>query len=117
MFRHPASAVGSYSSGPPAAETVGTKSTGGFHQRDGSPCTSELWKVNVVMLSVAYLAGILLAEVDVVVMCEVSVLAGEVHLLPAQVAHKVLDGPAAAGLLLRGIRNLNTWKKVVRLNY
>ena len=38
MFRHPAWAVGSYSSGPPAAETVGTKSTGGFHQGDGSPC-------------------------------------------------------------------------------
>ena len=45
------------------------------------------------------------------VLCEVAVLAGEVHLLPAQVAHKVLDGPAAAGLLLWGIRNLNTWKK------
>ena len=60
----------------------------------------------------AYLAGILLAEVDIVVLCEVSVLAGEVHLLPAQVAHKVLDGPAAAGLLLRGIRNLYTCKKI-----
>ena len=38
MFRHPAWAVGSYSSGPPAAETARTKSTGGFHQQDGSPC-------------------------------------------------------------------------------
>ena len=38
MFRHPAWAVGSYSSGPTAAGTVGTKSTGGFHQADVSPC-------------------------------------------------------------------------------
>ena len=38
MFRHPAWAVGSYGSGPPAANTVGTKSMGGFHQRHGSPC-------------------------------------------------------------------------------
>ena len=38
MFRHPAWAVGSYSSGPPAARTVGTKSTGRCYQRDGSPC-------------------------------------------------------------------------------
>ena len=42
MFRHPAWAVGSYSSGPPAAETVGTKSTGDFHQGDGPPCTLHL---------------------------------------------------------------------------
>ena len=42
MFRHSAWAVGSYSSGPPAARAVGTKSTGGFHQRDGSPCTMLL---------------------------------------------------------------------------
>ena len=65
----------------------------------------------LLMLS-AYLAGILLAEVDIVVLCEVAVLAGEVHLLPAQVAHKVLDGPAAAGLLLWRIRNLNAWKRL-----
>ena len=39
MFRHPAWAVSSYSSGPPAARAVGTKSTGGFHQQDASPCT------------------------------------------------------------------------------
>ena len=38
MFRHPAWAAGTYSSGPPAAKTVGTNSTGGFHQRDESPC-------------------------------------------------------------------------------
>ena len=44
MFPHPAWAVGSYSSGPPAAKTVGTKSTGGFHQRHGSPCTLVLYK-------------------------------------------------------------------------
>ena len=31
--------LGSYSSGPLAARTVGTKSTGGLHQGDGSPCT------------------------------------------------------------------------------
>ena len=30
MFRHPAWAVGRCSSGPPAATTAGTKSTGGF---------------------------------------------------------------------------------------
>ena len=38
-FRHPVWAVGSYLSGPPAAGTDGTESTGGFHQRHGSPCT------------------------------------------------------------------------------
>ena len=38
MFRHPAWAVGSYSSGPPAAGTVATKSTGGFYRSDVSPC-------------------------------------------------------------------------------
>ena len=38
MFRHPAWAVGSYSSGPPAAGTVGTKSTGGCYHSDWSPC-------------------------------------------------------------------------------
>ena len=38
MFHHPAWAVGSYSSCPLAAKAVGTKSTGGFHQRDVSPC-------------------------------------------------------------------------------
>ena len=38
MFRYPAWAVGSHSSGLPAAGTVGTKSTGGFYQADGSPC-------------------------------------------------------------------------------
>ena len=42
MFRQPAWAVDSYSSGPPAAGTVKTKSTGVFHQRDGSPCTPLL---------------------------------------------------------------------------
>ena len=39
MFRHPAWAVGSYSSDPPAAGTLGTKSTGGFYQADKSPCS------------------------------------------------------------------------------
>ena len=39
MFRHPAWVVGSYSSGPPAARTDRTKSTGGFNHPDGSPCT------------------------------------------------------------------------------
>ena len=37
MFNHPAWAVGSYSSGPPAAGTAGTKWTGGFYQADVSP--------------------------------------------------------------------------------
>ena len=39
MFCHPAWAVGGYSSGPPAARTVGTKSTGGFLNSSVSPCT------------------------------------------------------------------------------
>ena len=34
-FRHPAWAVGSYSSGPSAARTIGIKSTGGFNRPDG----------------------------------------------------------------------------------
>ena len=38
MFRHPAWAVGSYSSGPPTAGAVATKSTGGFNHPNGSPC-------------------------------------------------------------------------------
>ena len=38
MFRLHDWAVGSYSSGPPTAGTVGTKSTGGFYRADGSPC-------------------------------------------------------------------------------
>ena len=37
MFRHPAWAVGSYSSGPLAAWTIGTKSTGGCSQQHWSP--------------------------------------------------------------------------------
>ena len=40
MFRHAAWAVGSCNSGPPAARTVGTKSTGGFYRPDRSPCIS-----------------------------------------------------------------------------
>ena len=40
MFHHPAWAVGSYSSGPPAARSAGTKSAGGFPRPLGSPCTS-----------------------------------------------------------------------------
>ena len=39
MFFHPAWAAGSYSSGPPAARTVGTKSTGGFYYSSLSPFT------------------------------------------------------------------------------
>ena len=39
MFHHPACAVGGYSNGPPPAGTLGTKSTGGFYQADGSPCS------------------------------------------------------------------------------
>ena len=42
MFHHPAWAVASYSSGPAAARTVGTKSTGGFSRPDGSPC-NRMW--------------------------------------------------------------------------
>ena len=38
VFHHSAWAVGSYSSSPTAAGTVGTKSTGGFYYPDGSPC-------------------------------------------------------------------------------
>ena len=39
MFRHPAWALGIYSSGQPAAETVRTKSTEGFHHSSVSTCT------------------------------------------------------------------------------
>ena len=39
MFHHPAWAVGSYSSGPPAARSAGTKSTIGFPRPLGPPCT------------------------------------------------------------------------------
>ena len=38
MFRHPAWAVDSFSSGPSAARVVGTKSTGGFANSSVSPC-------------------------------------------------------------------------------
>ena len=38
MFHHPAWAVGSYSSGPPAARSAGTKSTIGFPRPLGPPC-------------------------------------------------------------------------------
>ena len=41
MFRHPAWAVGSYSSGPAAASAVRTKSTGGFLYPEWSPCTNS----------------------------------------------------------------------------
>ena len=47
MFRHPAWAVGSCSSGQPAAGIVGTKSTGGFDHPDGSPRTFVLLVVRV----------------------------------------------------------------------
>ena len=39
MFRHPAWAVGSCSSGPLAARTVRTKSMGGCYRPELSPCT------------------------------------------------------------------------------
>ena len=38
MFRHPAWALGSYSSGPPAAGSAGTKAIGGFPRPLGPPC-------------------------------------------------------------------------------
>ena len=38
MFSHPAWAVGNYNSGPAAAESAGTKSTGGFPRPLGPPC-------------------------------------------------------------------------------
>ena len=41
MFRNPAWAAGSCSSGPPATATVRTKSTGSFYQHDRSPCREE----------------------------------------------------------------------------
>ena len=41
MFGHPAWAVGSYSSGPPAARSAGIKSTGGFYRMEWSPCTQH----------------------------------------------------------------------------
>ena len=50
MFGHPAWAVGSYSNGPPAARSVGTKSTGGFNHPDGSPCRCNILKALVTNL-------------------------------------------------------------------
>ena len=47
MFRHPAWAVGSYSSGPPAAVTVGSKLTGGCYRGDVSPCSLYYMSVHV----------------------------------------------------------------------
>ena len=44
MFRYAAWAAGRDRSGPPAAETVGTKSTGGCYQQDVSPCRLEAKK-------------------------------------------------------------------------
>ena len=41
---HPALAVSSYSSGPLAARTVGTKSMGGFYQAGMSPCSISQFK-------------------------------------------------------------------------
>ena len=40
MFHHPDWAVGSYSSGPPAARSAGTNATGGFPQPLGPPYTT-----------------------------------------------------------------------------
>ena len=42
MFRQLAWAVGSGSSGPRAAGTVGTKSTGGCNRPEWSPCTLSM---------------------------------------------------------------------------
>ena len=44
MFCHPAWALGSFSSGPRAAKSVGTKSMRGFYLSDGSPCSLH-WKL------------------------------------------------------------------------
>ena len=63
-----------------------------------------------IVVRSTYLAGILLAKEHIVVRCQVSVLAGEVHFLPAEVAHEMLYGPAAL-LLLWSLRNLNAWKR------
>ena len=52
IFHHPAWAVGSYRSGPPAAGTVRSKSTGGFYQGDVSLCTE---KVNLKTSSFGWL--------------------------------------------------------------
>ena len=49
MFRHPAWAVGSYSSGPAAARI---KSTVGFNQADVSPCTVTTLEVTDRMPSI-----------------------------------------------------------------
>ena len=47
MFRHPAQAVGSSSSGLTAARTVGSKSTGGSYRCELSPCTLYIYQFGV----------------------------------------------------------------------
>ena len=54
MFHHPAWAVASYSSGQPAAGTVGIKSTGGFHHPDGSPCKTITWSLGGLNLELGH---------------------------------------------------------------
>ena len=54
MFCQPAWGVRSYSIGPPAARTVGTKSTGGFYQADVSPCISLGTNVKTNPISGSY---------------------------------------------------------------
>ena len=66
--------------------------------------------ISIVVRSSMYLAGILFAKEHIVVRCQVSVLAGEVHFLPAQVAHEMFYGPAAL-LLLWSLGDLNAWKR------
>ena len=45
MFCHPATwAIGSHRRGPPAARTIGTKSTLGFYRSDVSPCSAAQWR-------------------------------------------------------------------------
>ena len=46
MFRHPAWAVGSYRSGPPAAGSAGTKSTGGFFRPEWSPYKRPMYRIS-----------------------------------------------------------------------
>ena len=51
-------AVGSSSSGPPSAKTVGTKSTGGFNHPDGSPCTYPLSVVALLSSPLTTVVGL-----------------------------------------------------------
>ena len=93
--RHHAWAVGSCSSGPPAARSARTKSTRGFLHPELSPCTiSKFWNAHV---------GYLL-HIKSAVMCECSELRISHRWLAASAAtHVVFNLLERIGVLLRSI--------------